>query len=119
MNTDLESHGFEILAEWEIRKDKIKPSSLDWKESAGWIYAFATDDRVRYVGKTINVVRSRLDDYSHIHNDRVGALIKSALESGELLHIYGLRSNAIDNLDLEIEESKFIEMFKTDWNIRP
>jgi hypothetical protein len=46
MNTPLLESGFEELTEWEIRHDRIKPAHLDWVETSGWIYAFATDNGV-------------------------------------------------------------------------
>ncbi len=118
MNLKLQDSGFEELSEWEIRHEKIKPAHLNWDETSGWIYAYATDDSVKYVGITTNVLRSRLDNYSYSINDRVGALIKEELESGKKVGIYGLRRHAIPQIDLEKEESALIRSLKAEWNVR-
>ncbi len=118
MNSRLLESGFEELSEWEIRHEKIKPVHLNWEETSGWIYAYATDESVKYVGITTNVLRTRLDNYSHFRNDRVGALIKEILKSGTGIGIYGLRRHAIPQADLEKEESALIHSLKAEWNVR-
>lgn len=118
MNSILLDSGFEELSEWEIRHDRIKPVHLDWDETSGWIYAYATDNSVKYVGITTSVLRSRLDNYSYFKNDKVGALIKSELASGAKIGIYGLRRHAIPKVDLEKEELVLIHSLRAEWNVR-
>ena len=118
MNSRLLDSGFEEISEWEIRNGKIKPTHLNWDETSGWIYAYATDHSVKYVGITTNVLRSRLDNYSYFVNDRVGALIKSELEAGASVRIYGLQRHAITQTELEKEELALIHSLDAEWNVR-
>lgn len=64
------------------------------------------------------VLRSRLDGYSYQVNDRVYAEISRLLEMGNSVAIYGTRRPLVPKDELEIEESRLIELFRPDWNIR-
>ncbi len=111
--------GFERITRWVLSVDKIKLESLgDWEESSGWIYAYVVANRVRYVGITTMVLRSRMDAYRDMRNDRVRPLILAALVAGEEVEIYGLRRSGISKADLENEESRLIRKFESDWNVR-
>jgi hypothetical protein len=114
----LASHGFERITRWALHNDTIKLESLAWKETAGWIYAFVSQNRIRYVGITTMVLRSRMDNYSHLVGDRVRPLICSCLQEGHGVEIYGIRRPKIAKVDLESEESGLIREFKTDWNVK-
>jgi len=74
--SQLAAGGFERITHWELHKDRIRPHSLAWYDSTGWIYAFIAQSQVRYVGITTMVLRSRLDSYSHQVADRVRASIR-------------------------------------------
>lgn len=115
---ELASKGFARLTHWEVHKDRIKPNSLKWKDSAGWIYAFVAEGRVRYVGITTMVLRSRLDAYSHHIGDKVREYIRTCLLQGHEVEIFGTRRPAIEKAALESEESKLMKDFRTDWNVR-
>lgn len=115
---ELKTYGFQYLTSWEIRNGKIKSRVLGWDDCAGWIYSFVTGDKVRYIGISTTVLRSRLDGYSYQINDRVGALIKNALDNGEDVKILGVKRPGIDKLDLETEESALIAEYEPDWNVR-
>ena len=114
----LASSGFERITHWELHGDRIKPHSLVWADSSGWIYAFVAEGRVRYVGITTTVLRSRLDGYSHQVGDRVRASIRSCLSEKREVEIFGARRPNVEKADLETEESRLIKEFKTDWNVR-
>jgi len=116
--TLLTAYGFEKLTQWVALKQKMKLESLAWPENAGWLYAFVTANRVRYVGITTMVLRSRMDSYRDLRNDRVRALIRSCLERNEIVEIYGLRRPKTSPIDLEQEESMLIRTLETDWNVR-
>ena len=116
--SDLQQHGFRYLAGWELRGNTIKPNSLDWEEVSGWIYAFAAEGYVRYVGIASTVLRSRLDGYSYQINDRVGTLIRESLERGCSVGIYGLERPEASREELEEQESTLIRNFGPDWNVR-
>ena len=114
----LQRCGFEFLTCWELRNGKIKPQSLAWDDCSGWIYAFVTDGRIRYIGIATTVLRSRLDGYAYQINDRVGALIGALLNGGAKVDIFGMRRRGVSKTELEAEESSLIKMFATAWNIR-
>lgn len=115
---ELQDHGFEHITDWEKRRDRIKPASLEWEEQSGWIYAFATDNRVRYVGITTMVLRSRLDGYSYQIKDRVGNLIAESIGAGATCRIFGLRRGGAGEAELEEEEQELIALLGADWNVR-
>ncbi len=64
------------------------------------------------------VLRSRMDSYSHLANDRVRPLIRRCLDEGQDVEIYGLRRPGISKTELESEESRLIKLLKPDWNVR-
>lgn len=116
--SQLTDYGFQRVTHWAPHKDRIKPQSLAWNDCAGWIYAFVAQNRVRYVGITTMVLRSRLDGYSHQMADRVGASIRTCLDGGYVVEIFGTKRPKVSKADLESEESKLIKAFNTDWNVR-
>jgi hypothetical protein len=117
-HAQLTALGFERLTRWVCHNDSIKLESLAWKEVAGWIYAYVSQDRVRYVGITTMVLRSRMDSYRDLANDRVRPLILSLLNEGHGLEVYGLRRAGITKADLETEERRLIHELQCDWNVR-
>src|SRR5690606_4146041 len=56
---ELARFGFRPLGCWEMLRNKIKARLSDRAEGAGWIYAFATGERVRYFGISDRVIRCR------------------------------------------------------------
>lgn len=118
MLRQLRKYGFSRLTEWELRAGKCKPVVTDWDLVAGWIYAFVTDVRVRYIGIATTVLRSRLDGYSYQLNDSVGRSIREHLGGGGAVEIYGVQRCEVAKADLESEESQLIAAFKPDWSVR-
>lgn len=116
--SDLAKHGFEHVTRWVRNNDTIKLESLAWEETAGWIYAFVSEGRVRYVGITTMVLRSRMDSYAHLSNDRVRQLVLECLNKGHEVEIHGLRRKGVSKAELEMEESRLMKALKTDWNVR-
>lgn len=110
--------GFCKVTEWALLNGRIKPSSLDWEDCSGWIYAFVVEGRPRYFGITSTVLRSRLDQYSYQLGDRVQKLIMDELAAGQAVEIYGLRRGGWSQLERAREESLLIEQFGSDWNVR-
>lgn len=115
----LTRRGFRHLTSWELRNDVIKPSSTAWDKGSGWIYAFATEGRVRYIGIASTVLRTRLDGYSYQLADRVGSLIRQSLKLGSSVSIYGVERPGVSKESLEKEESCLIRELRPDWNVRP
>lgn len=85
--------GFTPVTRWVLKGDRIKLADLDWVEEAGWLYAFAVAQEVKYVGLTSRVLRSRMDNYrdqSDSQNERVREAIRLALDAGHDVWILGL-----------------------------
>lgn len=100
-------------------RDKIKARLTDRAEGAGWIYAFATGDRVRYFGISDRVIRSRFDEYRNQINDTVALRIQKVLEGGGAVSIFGVCGRDQKIPDLKAQESHLIAHFQTDWNVHP
>lgn len=115
---ELQDYGFQRLTNWELRNGQVKPQTIDWDNCAGWIYAFVTDIRVRYIGIASTVLRSRLDGYSYQLNDHVGINIKAMLEKNTEVKIFGIKRSEARKSELEEEESMLIRRFGPDWNVR-
>ena len=111
--------GFEYLTDWSLRGPRAKPATTTWDTTAGWLYAFVADGKVRYIGITTMVLRSRFDGYSYQANDSVGSKIKHLLEEEIAVQIYGRRHPSKSKAELEIIESALIAKFAPDWNVRP
>ena len=116
--TALNQTGFMYLTDWMLKGETIKPDTVSWDTTAGWIYAFVVDTQVCYIGITTGVLRSRLDSYSYQINDRVGACIKAELQSGRIVEIYGMPRKLVPQADLEREESQLISVHSPIWNVR-
>ena len=112
----LKSRGFALLTVWELRNTSIKPRCTCWDTTSGWLYAFVTNVRVRYIGMSTTVLRSRLDGYSYQANDRVGRLIRDQLAREVPVEIYGTKRNQLTRKRLEQEERLLINEFRPDWN---
>ena len=118
MVNSLQSYGFQKLTKWEIRKEKIKPATIDWDDCAGWVYAYVAEGKLRYLGITTSVLRSRLDGYSYQVNDRVGQKILNLLQRNVEVEIYGVKRPEVEKFGLEEEESRLIKELDPDWNVR-
>ena len=116
---ELPRFGFRSLGCWEMLRDKIKARLSDRAEGAGWIYAFATGERVRYFGISGRVIRSRFDEYRNQINDTVALRIKSVLLDGGSVSIFGVCTQDHEIADLKLQESHLIALFQTDWNVHP
>lgn len=116
--TELTVLGFEPVTRCTLQGDRIKPESLDWEDSSGWIYAYASQGCVRYIGITTMVLRSRLDGYSYQLGDRVQRLIQDCLLKEHAVEVYGARRPGVEKEALEVEESKLLRQFRPDWNVR-
>ncbi len=85
--------GFTPVTRWVPKGDRIKLADLNWSEKAGWLYAFAVAQEVKYVGLTSRILRSRMDNYrdqSDSQNERVREAISLALDAGHDVWILGL-----------------------------
>lgn len=112
-------YGFRHLTVWELRGERNKALTTEWDLTAGWIYSFVTDVRVRYIGIASTVLRTRLDGYSYQINDSVGGFIREQLRQNVPVGIYGVERAGAPKMQLQAEESRLIDRFKPDWNVRP
>lgn len=114
----LNAEGSKYVTAWVLRNQKIKPESLDWDDSAGWLYAFVVDDKtVKYIGLTDTVLRSRLDHYSYgpqSTSKRVRQSIMFELKRGKSVSIFGRRESS--KIRLQAEERRLIDAVKPSWN---
>ena len=118
MLPELKAYGFVEITAWDLYKEKIKPRTLKWEESGGWIYAFVTEGRVRYIGMTGHVLRTRLDSYANQVGEPMRERIKECLNGRCDVAIFGLRRPQVNETEIKAEESRLIAMFKPDWNVR-
>jgi len=113
------SDGFEPITRWIIKNGKIKPESLEWKDTSGWLYAFVVDEKeLKYIGLTTRVLRSRLSDYSYISEEQCKhkrELIKSELDKGRTVSIYGKRMKEEED-NLHGEEERLRRELEPPWN---
>lgn len=116
---ELTRFGFRPLGCWEMLRDKIKARLTDRAEGAGWIYAFATGERVRYFGISKRVIRSRFDEYRNQINDTVALRIKNVLLDDGEVSIFGVCTRDHKIVDLKSQESHLIALFQADWNVHP
>lgn len=73
---------------------------------------------VRYVGITDRLLRSRMDNYRDLANDRVRSLIRKCLDQKEFVEVYRPRCLHLSRSEMEKEESLLMHKFGTDWNVR-
>ena len=123
MTENIQNIGFEYITDWVFKDDRVKPASLDWEEISGWIYAFVTEDKIRYIGMTETVLRTRLDQYSYQKNkqhpdtsDRVRGYIQECLDQDITVNIYGLEQPEKSKPEIEALETELINKFDPDWN---
>ena len=114
---ELPNFGFRQLGQWQMLRGKIKARLNDRAEGAGWIYAFATGERVRYFGISDRVIKSRFDEYRNQINDTVALRIQNVLVDGGTVSIFGVCSRDYEIPDLKAQESHFIALFEADWNV--
>ena len=96
---------------------QIKPSSTAWDNHGGWLYAFVVDGEVKYVGLANRVLRSRLDEYTHMKNSqtvRLRGLIAVELAAGRPVQIYGWKQS--NKAMLFAEEERLRGKYRPPWN---
>ena len=94
--------GFEPITLWLVREARIKPASVTWQDTSGWVYAFAVDHTLKYVGKTVRLLRERLDDYTagkdayghETQCGRINSLIAAELSMRRSVDIYGWKERS-------------------------
>ena len=113
----LKDFGFNLIATWQIDGARIKPSSLDWQDPSGWLYAFVVGEEVMYVGQTGRVLRSRLDDYSYITGEQptwIRSNVQRQIEVGKIVEILGWKCG--EKTQREKEEETLIFEIDPPWN---
>jgi hypothetical protein len=93
---------FESITQWVLKGDKIGPISFKCQDHGGWLYAFAVEGEVKYIGLTNRVLRSRMSDYVHINNsqtDRPRRLIVNMLAAGQVVSCVRLETERPQSID--------------------
>lgn len=110
--------GFRPIVTLVPIRDRFAPDDLSWKDRAGWLYAFVSNDKVMYVGLTANVLRSRMDHYRHSVGDqgkRLNRLVLDELAAGRTVKIYGLEFEDPDGR--ADEEFRLRQEYAPPWNL--
>lgn len=88
-----------------------------WPDRSGWLYAFVADDSIKYIGKTIVLLRARMANYAYSDGDtnvRLRRLIGDIVRQGQDVFIYGRMEE--DPSLLRTEEGRLIADFRPPWN---
>jgi hypothetical protein len=109
--------GFEPITEWTLKRDKIALRTLSWPDHGGWLYVFAVNGELKYIGLTNRVLRSRMDDYrdaKHTQTTQMREAIKAELAAGHIVHIFGRKEPNSDML--ATEEVRLRAKYRPPWN---
>jgi hypothetical protein len=108
--------GFGPVVRLVERGNRLAPETLSWEDQSGWLYAFVCAGEVKYIGRTINVLRSRLDGYRYgkDQGERIGAQCIAEIAAGAEVWLYGKPEP--DHSALEREEAHLIRVFQPPWN---
>ena len=100
-----------------IRNEKLRAADLKWQDHGGWLYAFVVNDDVRYIGLASRVLRSRLDDYTHMkheHSSRMRDAIFAEMTAGHSVKKWGLKEP--DPTTLQSKELELRTKYSLPWN---
>jgi hypothetical protein len=92
--------GFTVVGGWKLVNDGIACELNQLAAARNVLYAFAVDDQLMYVGKTVRTLRSRMGAYrspgptqsTNIKNNRN---IRESLAQGGRVEIYVLPDNGL------------------------
>lgn len=122
--------GFELAGHWSLNATTLSFELIRHGSQRNILYAFVCDGEVKYVGKTIQSLRSRMNGYknpgaSQITNVRNNLRLKEQLNNGAAVDILALPDNGLlhygqfhYNLAAGLEDS-IIKVLKPEWNGKP
>lgn len=123
----LQELGFIEIGEWVLKESGITYRLSELEDACPALYAFLVDGELRYVGKTVRPLKSRLYGYknpgkSQKTNSRNNLLINEALVEAKTVLILGYVAKDVQlmngfsvNLPAALEDS-IIEELKPEWN---
>jgi len=119
--------GFAPAGHWLLRGENVIYELANFGTQRNILYAFVCDGEVKYVGKTVQTLRSRMNGYQtpgngQTTNIRNNALIKASLRQGTTVEILALPDSGLMhygqfhlNLAAGLEDS-IINVLKPEWN---
>ena len=111
---ELTELGFRPVTHWSaVGPADIKLSSLQWKDSSGWVYSFVAAGTPRYFGKTGGVLRTRMDQYRDGRDQcaRIRAEIIGQLNAQRDVAVYGWSLRKTD-VELQSEETNLLRRYR-------
>jgi excinuclease UvrABC nuclease subunit len=89
----IKSVGFRRVGEWKLDTDKLQCALTDCQTAVNVLYAFASDDEVLYIGKSVRSLKQRLYGYQspgpkQFTNIKANKLIREALGIKKVIIIY-------------------------------
>lgn len=120
----LNEEGFRLAGEWKIRGEGIVPEYLDGhvETKKHLLYAFGSDNVVRYIGQTLITLKERMQGYTHPGpsqdtNKRINQNIKDILNTpssnGSNAVPIWIKPISSQFADLSSIEEKYISAFDT------
>lgn len=119
--------GFQYVGDWELTEDGALLVNGSIPQEPG-VYAIILEDRVMYVGLTLNGLRTRMDQYKRGHKGqktsaRVKSLILEALTMGNRIKVLIATPPALQWNNLPVNtsaglEAGLIQLIRPPWNIQ-
>lgn len=119
--------GFRPVGEWVVENGGIRPLLSELGNVKNILYAFVSDGKVLYVGKTTQTLKKRMAGYQNpgptqSTNIKDNRLILAVLTSGKTVQILALPDNGLLhfgafhlNLAAGLEDS-IVAILKPEWN---
>lgn len=119
--------GFRKCGDWTVDADCLKCTLVDNASAPNVLYAFVSEGKVLYIGKTVRSLKQRMYNYqkpgpSQSTSIRGHKLIKDAVALGKTVEVYALPDNGLlhyggfhVNLAAGLEDA-LIATLKPVWN---
>jgi len=119
--------GFRKCGDWMLEADSLKCALKDHASAPNVLYAFVSEGRVLYIGKTVRSLKQRMYNYqkpgpSQSTSIRGNKLIKDVVALGKSVEVYALPDNGLlhyggfhVNLAAGLEDA-LIAALKPAWN---
>jgi hypothetical protein len=123
----LENMGFRKCGDWTVDADCLKCALTDSASAPNVLYAFVSEGKVLYVGKTVRSLKQRMYNYqkpapTQSTSQRGHKLIKDTVALGRTVEVYALPDNGLlhyggfhVNLAAGLEDA-LIATLKPVWN---
>ena len=120
--------GFRKFGEWQAEGESIKCILADDAKAKNVLYAFISEGRVLYIGKTVRSLKQRMYNYQNPGSTqstsiRCHGLILKAVTSGQSIEIHALPDNGLlsyggfhVNLAAGLEDN-LVKKIRPKWNV--